>query len=229
MAMSLAPAFLPRFNPLQLLFPPLCLICGASVDADEAVCGSCRLKPEPSGLSQWRAQTMVHEALDEVWTAFWFDEAMRELIHHFKYGGYRRLGRPLAAMALGQIGALLQPERFNCLVPVPLHRIKRRSRGYNQAAVLAGALSALTGLPVARHWLLRGDWTRSQTGLTVPERRANVTGCFQVIRPGAGEDILLVDDVITTGATASACAQVLREAGYGRIAVITLATTRKEE
>jgi ComF family protein len=131
-------------------------------------------------------------------------------------------------MAYDQVGDLLQPERFDCLVPVPLHRIKRRARGYNQAAVLAGALGALTGLPVARRWLLRRDWTRSQTGLTVPERRANVTGCFQVMRPGAGEDILLVDDVITTGATASACAQVLREAGYGRIAVLTLATTRKE-
>ncbi len=227
--MSLAPGLLLRFNPLQLLFPPLCLICGAAVDADEAVCGPCRLKPEPTSLGQWRAQTVVRAALDEVWTAFWFDEAMRDLIHHFKYGGYRRLGRPLAGMALEQVGDLLRPERFNYLVPVPLHRVKRRARGYNQAALLAGALGALTGLPVARRWLLRRDWTRSQTGLTASERRANVAGCFQMIRPGAGEDVLLVDDVITTGATASACAQTLREAGYGRIAVLTLATTRKEE
>lgn len=227
--MSLASGLLPRFNPLQLLFPSLCLICGAAVDADEAVCGPCRLTPEPTSLGQWRAQTVVSAALDEVWTAFWFDEAMRAMIHHFKYGGYRRLGPPLAGMALEQVGDLLRPERFNCLVPVPLHPVKRRARGYNQAAVLADALSGLTGLPVAGRWLLRRDWTRSQTGLSIPERQANVTDCFQVIRPGAGEDILLVDDMITTGATASACAQVLREAGYGRIAVLTLATSRKEE
>ena len=227
--MSLTPGFTHRLNPLQLLFPLLCLICGAAVDAVEALCSTCELQPEPTILGQWRGRTAVRDALDEVWTAFWFDEAMRELIHNFKYGGYRRLGRPLAGMALEKIGGLLRPGRFSCLVPVPLHRVKRRARGYNQAAVLATALGALTGLPVESRWLLRRDWTRSQTGLSVPERRANVTGCFQVIRDGAGEDILLVDDVITTGATASACAQVLKEAGYGRIAVLTLAASRKEE
>ena len=172
---------------------------------------------------------MVSENLDEVWTAYWFDETMRQLIHLFTYGGYRRLGRQLASIAWEQLRAAIQPQRFAGLVPVPLHRIKRRARGFNQAAVLATEIGALSGLPVGERWVIRRNWTQSQTGLTLPERRANGTGCFQVRRRGSGEDIILVDDMLTTGATTSACAQALKAAGYGRIAVLTLATTRKDE
>jgi len=172
---------------------------------------------------------VVRDSLDEVWTAFWFDETVRLLIHFFKYEGYRRLGRQLAKITWEQLHEQLRPQRFAGLVPVPLHRIKRRSRGYNQAELLAREMGQLSGLPVGDRWVVRQSWTRSQTGLTIPQRRANVTGCFQVRRKGNGEDILLVDDVLTTGATTSACAQAMKAAGYGRIAVLTLATTRKEE
>ncbi len=227
--MTLIIDLLQKLNPLPLLFPPTCLICSAAVNADQLVCNPCLIKPAPSGLGQWRSQAVVRDSLDEVWTAFWFDETMRLLIHFFKYGGYRRLGRQLATIAWDQLHEPLRPQRFAGLVPVPLHRIKRRARGYNQAEVLAREMGVLSGLPVGDRWVVRQAWTRSQTGLTIPERRANVTGCFQVRRKGCGEDILLVDDVLTTGATTSACAQAMKAAGYGRVAVLTLATTRKEE
>ncbi len=227
--MTLIKELLQKVNPLPLLFPPVCLICGATVELPDLVCPACLSQPEPTGLGQWRSQAVVSENLDEVWTAYWFDETMRQLIHLFKYGGFRRLGRQLASIAWEQLRAAIQPQRFAGLVPVPLHRIKSRARGFNQAAVLATEIGTLSGLPVGERWVIRRNWTQSQTGLTLPERRANVTGCFQVRRRGSGEDILLVDDMLTTGATTSACAQALKAAGYGRIAVLTLATTRKEE
>ncbi len=227
--MTLITEFLHQFNPLALLFPPVCLICSTAVESPDLVCTACLTQPEPTGLGQWRARAVVSENLDEIWTAFWFDETMRQLVHLFKYDGYRRLGRQLAAIAWDELREAIQPQRFAGLIPVPLHRIKSRARGFNQAAVLATEIGALSGLPVGENWVIRRTWTQSQTGLTIPERQANVSGCFHVRERGSGEDILLVDDMLTTGATTSACAQALKAAGYGRIVVLTLATSRKEE
>src|SRR5262245_23472233 len=141
-------------------------------------------------------------------------------IHHLKYAGRRGLAGPL--------GALLA-ERFpfgNCvlLVPVPPHPSRLRKRGFNQAVDLARALGRRRGLPVAPRALVRIRATSAQTGLAATERRRNLRGAFVVHRPTvvAHRHVVLVDDVLTTGATADACAGALLAAGARRVDVYTL-------
>jgi ComF family protein len=110
------------------------------------------------------------------------------------------------------------------LVPVPLHRSRLRTRGFNQALLLARALGRRRGLPVVAKALARVRATTAQSGLGASERRRNLQGAFVVRRPGAirGHSVVLIDDVLTTGATADGCARALRAAGATTVDVYTV-------
>jgi len=150
-----------------------------------------------------------------------YEGRLRDLIHLFKYGGIRPLGK-----VLGEWMALAMPreERFDRIVPVPLHWVKRCRRGFNQSELLARAIARRYGMPVSPV-LRRVRATAVQAGLSHSARRANVEGAFRVRRGVSleGLRVLLVDDVMTTGATASACARALKQAGARYVAVLTLA------
>jgi ComF family protein len=117
--------------------------------------------------------------------------------------------------------ALPRDEHFDCIVPVPLYWRRRLQRGFNQAELLAGGLSRSTGIPVVRA-LRRAQATPTQAGLSNSARRRNVSGAFRS-RSVAGQRILLIDDVMTTGSTATACALALKRAGAKRVALLTVA------
>ena len=148
-----------------------------------------------------------------------YEGELRELIHLLKYDGMK----PLAAR-LGDFlsRALPLDEAFDAVVPVPLHWRRRFERGFNQAALLAERIAAKRGIPV-RHALRRIRATRTQTGLTNAKRRENVRGAFRARRSVEGLRILLIDDVMTTGATGSACAAVLKRAGAKSVTLLTAA------
>ncbi len=215
-------------NPLDLLFPPLCVLCTAPLDGEKIVCGRCLGELSPTGLGQWREQVRVREGLDEVWSAYWFDDNMKALIHGLKYEGRRGVGRRLGEGVFNLLGDEFSTGRYGLLIPIPLHWNQRRRRGYNQAKVLADQLGRLWHIAVGQRCLVRRRPTQSQTGLSIQERRANVAGSFRVTGKGNGRNVLLVDDVLTTGATASACGLALKEGGYGRISVLTVATPMKD-
>jgi ComF family protein len=163
-----------------------------------------------------------------------YDGVLRELIHLLKYGQVRpaapALGRMLASCAaplLAEFGG-----RPVLLLPVPLHRSKARQRGFNQAALIAREMrkSFPPGcLELNLSALRRRRATGSQIGLSREQRRRNLQGAFAVERPAeiAGREILLVDDVYTTGTTVSECAHVLRRAGAARVWVATVARVEK--
>ena len=151
-----------------------------------------------------------------------YEGNLRRLIHLLKYDGMRPLARPLAA----RLGALLaETPPVDLIVPVPLNRWRLWSRGFNQAELLAAELSRLSGVPFAAGVLRRRRATRSQTGLSIEQRRENVRGAFEVRRPQriAGRSVALLDDVITTGATLAACAEALKQAGATRVVGLALA------
>ena len=108
-------------------------------------------------------------------------------------------------------------------MPVPLHNARYRERGFNQSALVALALSRRWGIPVSETALVRNRQTRSQVGLSAPQRADNIRGAFTAGAEVRGKVILLVDDVMTTGATASACARGLRQGGAEETRVLTLA------
>ncbi|MCS6953304.1 MAG: phosphoribosyltransferase family protein [Bryobacterales bacterium] len=150
-----------------------------------------------------------------------YESVLRELIHLFKYGGVQTLARPLGEYLMR---ALPREHRFDALVPMPLHWLRRWRRGFNQAELLAREVSRRSGIPVLKP-VRRVRATRAQTGLSHSARRQNVLGAFRVRRKArlAGLRLLLVDDVMTTGATAAACALALKRAGAAYVALLVVA------
>jgi ComF family protein len=150
-----------------------------------------------------------------------YSGALRKLIHLFKYSGCLPLAEPLGAfMARG----LPRAQSFDLIVPMPLHWRRRLRRGFNQSHALAKVLSRRTGIPV-ENVISRRKATPPQAGLTAAERRTNMAGAFRVRRRQqiSGRHVLLIDDVLTTGATAGACAAALKRAGAARVTVLTVA------
>jgi ComF family protein len=165
-----------------------------------------------------------------------YEGRMREAIHALKYDRLRPVAGRLGAMLAQAIGELVAEAPAEMLViPVPLHRSKFASRGFNQARTLAAeALAALKKLhpewrlKLASAMVVRHRATESQAGLTPRQRRLNVRGAFVVPDPAAvnGKDVLVIDDILTTGATARSVAQVLIRAGAAKVWIATLARAR---
>jgi ComF family protein len=139
-----------------------------------------------------------------------------------KFGGRRSLARPLGDLVAEQWEAT-GADRPDALVPVPLARARERERGFNQAVLLAERLGERVGVRVRPRWLVRLRATAAQSDLAATERRANVAGAFGAAPAVAGRHVVVIDDVITTGATVSECARALRTAGARRVGVLAVA------
>jgi len=149
---------------------------------------------------------------------------VREAIHAFKYQGRRRIGFWLAAKMARTATRDLPVTEIDRIFPVPMHWLKLRLKGVNPAALLAQAVAKSLKLSCDLKLLQRTRWTPSQTRLGVRERFRNVRGSVQARQRGNSPPaVLLVDDVLTSGATAHACALALREAGVKRVFVLTAA------
>jgi len=148
-----------------------------------------------------------------------YEGELRKLIHIFKYGKVRSLARPLGALLAA---ALPREERFDALLPVPLHWWRAFQRGFNQSHLLAREVARRTGIRLIRP-VRRVRPTPPQAGLSNAARRTNVGAAFQVRGRLTGLRLLLIDDVMTTGATANACAAALKRAGAARVTLLTLA------
>ena len=158
---------------------------------------------------------------DAAYSFGFYEDELRELIHLFKYGRVQTLAKPLGRLLAS---AVPREQSFDLIVPMPLHWRKRWRRGFNQASLLAREISRRTGTPV-RNALRRVKDTAAQAGLTNAKRRQNVSGAFRAKRSASleGRRVLLIDDVLTTGATAASCARALRGAGARDVTLLTLA------
>lgn len=219
---------------LDLFFPHYCLTCTRTlVKGEELICSHCFYD---------LPQTTCHQELDNIVAQKLYGRIpisralalykfrktgrVQKLLHHLKY---KR--KPVIGQILGKrYGAILKEARldqvFDLIVPVPLHRSKLRQRGYNQSDYFAQGLAEILGLPWNNRCLRREKATATQTLKGQLERFENLQNAFQVIDSKAIRDkhLLLVDDVITTGATLEACSTVLLAAGSREISVATIAT-----
>jgi ComF family protein len=227
---------------LDFLLPPRCLRCGSQTGGDGALCAACWRKitfvGEPCcarcGLPfdfPMDAGTICGQCAREeppyarARAAFRYDEESRTLVLGFKHGDKLQLAPALAGFMRQAGGDLLRA--CDAIVPVPLHWTRLFARRYNQAAVLAHALGRAAGKPVGADWLLRRRATPSQGRSGRAERRRNVAGAF-ALKPGCDVRdlrVLLVDDVLTTGATAAECARVLLKSGASAVDVLTASRT----
>jgi ComF family protein len=214
----------------DLLFPPRCALCGRDGTllcdacvaglpvADGARCQRCWM---PSAASTCRHCSLTPPAFASLRAAFVMDAGARRLVHELKYQGLTSLAAPMAAAIRDRVSL---PDA-DLVVPVPLHRSRERSRGYNQAALLARGIARAAGVPFDGAAAQR---VRKTTPLVKTmhrdERRAIMWGAFAA-RPDAvaGRAILLVDDVVTTGATLGSCARALLDAGAASVRCVTWA------
>ena len=209
----------------DLLFPEnvLCLCCEHALGEGDAdgICAGCRgelarLAARQEEREAGGAQALP-EGIDALHAAFVYEGAARRLVHRLKYESVRAVAVPLAMQM-----AFLPSGEETCIVPVPTDPGRERLRGFNQSALLAEHIGRTLGMQVERA-LVRVETRRPQTGLSAAERRENLTGCMAASEAVNGKSILLVDDVVTTGATISEAARALRKAGAKRICVFAAA------
>lgn len=188
-----------------------CSACGLPLQATEsALCGACLARPPR--ISRTRA-------------AVAYDELARSLAIRLKYGRKVAIARTMARYMAPLVG----DEGERLLVPVPLHRSRLWRRGFNQSALVAHELSRRLGIPADAMALRRVRRTPPLKGMSPQQRRRTVAGAFRVRDPGAlaGKTVILVDDVLTTGSTAEACARTLKRAGAARIELVSWARVVK--
>ncbi len=203
---------------IERIEPPLCPRCGRPHDqavgfaTDENFpCAACRERP-----LRW---------LDMACSAVVYDDVLREVLLMFKFGRRDVLAPELAELMAEFARARLPVDQFDWAVPVPLHQVRQRQRGFNQALLLAQEFSRIMHGPPVVCALVKPEPTEPQTKLDAEQRRKNLCDAFQPA-PGielTGRRILVIDDVLTTGSTVDECARVLKRAGALEVAAFTLA------
>lgn len=229
------PSFLTKV--LDFVSPRLCVICGRRLlPSQPLLCSHCTLHLP---VTDYYLSPLDNPMARLFWGLFPIERASalffyepkastRELIYDLKYRGFPMIGEEMGAL----IARHYQPAGFfegvDAIIPVPLTRRRMWQRGYNQSEMLARGIREVTGLQILTDVLKRTSFKGSQTKKNQWERRENVDGVFRLVRPDdiRGKHILLIDDIITTGATIVACADELCKAGDVKISVLSLGLTK---
>jgi ComF family protein len=204
---------------IELVRHPLCSMCGRpfrGASGEDHPCGACIKRP-PHFVAARAWACYPPEELEE--------QPLRRVVQKFKYGRKVSLGKPLGRLMASGCEEFLRRCRAELIVPVPLHPKRLRWRGFNQSVLLARQVSRAYDTPVDPFVLLRSRETPAQTQLTEAERRRNMRGAFAVNpdKPVKGKNVLLIDDVYTSGATVEECSRALRRGGAREVYVLTLA------
>ncbi|WP_149141757.1 ComF family protein [Gemmobacter caeruleus] len=233
---------------VQLVYPPQCLSCDALVTTDFGLCAKCwRDTPFVTGLvcdccgtplpgddAEGAVQCDECLSIARPWSrgraAMLYRDNARQMVMALKHGDRLDLARPVAGWMYRAAGPLLQPDTL--IAPVPLHWMRLVRRRYNQSALLASGLARLADLPHCPDLLIRRRNTRSQEGRDREGRFLNVEAAFRVNEKRSWQvqarPVLLVDDVMTSGATLGACADALLAAGAARVDVLVMCRVAKE-
>jgi len=212
---------------LDLLFPPSCGVCGAG---GSFLCPACRARlPAAAGPRCRRCWAITargicgdctHSPLDSARALYVFDGGARSLVHALKYRSLHALSQPMSELMAASF--VVEPFPVDVVMPVPLHGRRRRQRGFNQSELLARVLAARAGLELDVRSLRRNRNTPQQTLADDRSRREqNVRAAFSCRASLTGRRVLLIDDVLTTGATLRECARTLRQAGAASVCALT--------
>lgn len=221
---------------MELLSPALCALCENNLysanERKKGFCEHCLLHFIPAPASEKVLASMLKHinsddiAISDVYgvTEYHHDLPIHNAVYDFKYHGIYN-----SAYVLGQkLGAIIAEQsfmRYSTIIPVPIHAARKRERGYNQAEIIAKGIESIIKVPISPKALQRTKYTQSQTTLSAKERLMNVSGLFKSFNQQTSfynENVLLVDDIFTTGATVNNCAQILLEQGARRVDVAVI-------
>ncbi len=232
---------------LNLIYPETCLICSSAVarQQDCGVCGGCwektlhlRISPPWCSSCGLPFQNLGEGSIHLCGNCIlrpppyagarsfgYYTAELSSLVRGFKFYGKRNLARLFAPLLAATFCDSWSREEIDIVVPVPLHPKRQQSRGYNQAELLARSLAHKMALPFSKHAVIRRKATLPQVGLTDAQRLENVRKAFCCTNPGqvARQRVLLVDDVMTTGATVASASRALLEGGALRVSVLVVA------
>ena len=214
---------------VNFVLPETCLVCGAVINSPARfICPECRKQLLPfNGQHPWRENETSAGTIDNSLSLYEFAEgtAIQTLLHALKYTKFKSIGRMFGE----EIGCKISAGevKYDFAVPVPLHRAKERERTYNQSDFICKGISESLGAKNLPRCLKRTRFTETQTQLHKSERLKNVHGAFE-LNPKfkeliAGRNIIVADDVITTGSTILECARVLKQNGCGKVLVASIA------
>lgn len=211
------------------VLPEVCICCEKLLaDEERFVCFECSSKLERlENNAPVRQKLSLARSIDYAYSLYRFkeDTEIQAIIHAFKYGQMKSIG-VIYGRELGEIVKKFEFP-FDLIIPVPLHKAKKRERTYNQSEYICHGINEITNIRVVESCLKRIRYTESQTRLKLPEREKNVNGAFRLNEKHAaevsGKNIILVDDLITTGSTISECARVLKAADCGKILACSIA------
>lgn len=218
---------------VRLFFPRQCAACGASLqEGEEGLCMKCNMDM-PRTNYHLRKDNPVERLfwgkipLERATSYFFYQKgsSFRQILHQLKYGGRKDLGELMGRFMAAELASAGFFKDVDRIVPVPLHPRKRKLRGYNQSECIAHGISAVTGIPMDTSSVIRKKHTDTQTRKSTYERWENVDGIFHLLHPGRlrGKHVLIVDDVLTTGSTTTACADAFKGVESIRISILTLA------
>lgn len=218
---------------LSLFFPKCCVLCGQSlIDGEHIICLHCFYRLPRTNFHTDRENRMEKRffgkiPVEEASALFYFNKGsdFRHLIHLLKYKDRQDVGETLGRIAAKELLNSGTFAHIDCIIPIPLHPKKERKRGYNQAECIARGLSEILGKPVETTGVKRVKANKTQTKKSVLQRWFNVQEIFELqnAQKIEGKHILLIDDVLTTGATMEACATTLLKADNVKISLFTLA------
>ncbi len=216
----------------DFFIPRFCEACDKKLATNEKVlCPDCLagLTPTDKNLLQTEYERKFgnDNSIDEFYSAFIFkvDEPIQKLLHKLKYKNKFRIGNFFGEKLAERFENEIKNFSPDFIIPVPLHRLKKAMRGYNQSYYIAKGIAKQTGIKVNGKILVRKKFTETQTHLNAEERKLNIENAFNVRKASKikGKRVILIDDVITTGATTSEAAKVLKENGAEKIMALSVA------
>lgn len=218
---------------VRLFYPNLCMVCHNELaESESTICTTC-LYHIPRTKYWYDSENPVAKIfwgrvnVENACSFFFFSKGSkyRKLLHHLKYNGKREVGVVLGKEFGRELVKIDSYKGIDFIVPVPLHPKRLKQRGYNQAEEIAKGLHESMGIPLSNDNLIRSGYTETQTRKTRAERVNNVSKAFTLSKPNnfKGKHILIVDDVVTTGATLEECAAIILEAEDVKVSIVTLA------
>lgn len=200
-----------------------CLICDRATKKYLNICDSCYsiLVPKKEGVAK------NFKFVDRAYSCFYYNSLLRDTLGRYKFSNQRYLFHLFSEILLEKIMDLKLYEEIDLILPVPLHKDTLRKRGFNQVDLLAEEIGKILKIEVLTETLVKDSFTEEQVRLNKEERKTNLIGAFNITKAEKIKDkrILLLDDIITTGATIEECSKVLKEFGSGKIIGLSIGTT----